>query len=593
MRIIAGSRRSRYEARHDRSPAWNSGRGRRGGVPDRLWRRGLCGDVRGEDAGPPARAGRRDPAVHPEPVEPGSGAAPLRLPQPRRAQGLQPDAEHSGRGAEGGAGRAGRAAARRTGRRRRARGQGRRGARQRRGAEVGPAHRHRTEGQEPERGRLRPERAGRPRRNRRRPTAAQRHRRGGRRPAGPGHRRGQRPSRRRSRPDQAGRGGGAAPGHPHGLAGAGTVIRNVFHAPPILFKAGGPAYAGAPFSIARFENEQEISSRPGLRRGSDRHGGRLCSAEAVSPAGRAVRPRPSAPDPVRVRRPVGGQGQSEGLHRRRPRPLRGAGPRPAVRSSGAGKDDPGADRGARTGRGLPRHLRPHPGQGGRPGGHPDQPRTARRPVHRRNPPHGPPGGGDPLSGDGGPCAGPDHRRGAVGAQRAHRPGALHPGRGDDAGGPAGDAAARPLRHSAAAGVLYARRTDGGHPRRGAQDGRGHHRGRGDGDRTPGARHAAHRRASVAAGAGLCGRRGGLYRPAGGSAGAGAAGGGRGGAGQSGPPLPQGPDRELRRRASRHGHPGRRHRRSARCGRGRDRALPAATGLHPAHAARPHGLRPRL
>ena len=74
---------------------------------------------------------------------------------------------------------------------------------------------------------------------------------------------------------------------------------------------------------------------------------------------------------------------------------------------------------------------------------------------------------------------------------------------------------------------------------------------------------------------------------------GPAGGGRSRPGQPGPSLPEGADRELRRRPRRHGHPRRRHRRGARRRRGCDRALSAAARLHPAHPARPHGLRARL
>ena len=94
----------------------------------------------------------------------------------------------------------------------------------------------------------------------------------------------------------------------------------------------------------------------------------------------------------------------------------------------------------------------------RPGRDPDQPAAARRAVHRRDPPPAAGDRGDPLSGDGGFPARPDHRRGPGGAQRAHRPAALHPGRRHHAGRPAGDAAARPLRHSAAPGVLHRRGT---------------------------------------------------------------------------------------------------------------------------------------
>jgi Holliday junction DNA helicase RuvB len=50
-----------------------------------------------------------------------------------------------------------------------------------------------------------------------------------------------------------------------------------------------------------------------------------------------------------------------------------------------------------------------------------------------------------------------------------------------------------------------------------------------------------------------------------------------------------PDRELRRRPGRGGDARRRYRRGSRRGGGRDRALPAAAGLHLANAPRPHSL----
>ena len=73
-------------------------------------------------------------------------------------------------------------------------------------------------------------------------------------------------------------------------------------------------------------------------------------------------------------------------------------------------------------------------------------------IHRLQPG----GRGDPLSGDGGLPARPDHRRGAGGALGADRAAAVHPGRRDHPRRPADDAAARPLRHPAAARVLHGR-----------------------------------------------------------------------------------------------------------------------------------------
>ena len=110
-----------------------------------------------------------------------------------------------------------------------------------------------------------------------------------------------------------------------------------------------------------------------------------------------------------------------------------------------------------TGRRVPRHLRPGDPARRRPRGAAHQPAAARRPVHRRDPPADAGGRGNPLSGDGGFSARPDHRRGAGGALGADRPAALHPGRRDDALGPDHPAAARALRHPAAPRLLRAGR----------------------------------------------------------------------------------------------------------------------------------------
>ena len=66
------------------------------------------------------------------------------------------------------------------------------------------------------------------------------------------------------------------------------------------------------------------------------------------------------------------------------------------------------------------------------------------------------GRGDPLSGDGGFPARPDHRRGAGGALGQDRPRAVHAGRRDHAARPADHAAARPLRHPGPAQFLHGR-----------------------------------------------------------------------------------------------------------------------------------------
>ena len=54
----------------------------------------------------------------------------------------------------------------------------------------------------------------------------------------------------------------------------------------------------------------------------------------------------------------GSRREPRDLHRGRPAAGRGAGPRAAARPAGPRQDHAGADRGARAGRGLPRHLRP-------------------------------------------------------------------------------------------------------------------------------------------------------------------------------------------------------------------------------------------
>ena len=137
-------------------------------------------------------------------------------------------------------------------------------------------------------------------------------------------------------------------------------------------------------------------------------------------------------------------------------------------------------------------------QGGRSRRHPDQSRTARRAVHRRNPSPQSGGRGNPLSGDGGFRARPGHRRRAVGALGEDHAGAVHADRRHHALGPHHHAVARPLRHSGAAQFLFGRRTalDRGARRAGAglrSDLRRRAR-----DRRARARHAAHRRAAAQA-----------------------------------------------------------------------------------------------
>ena len=190
------------------------------------------------------------------------------------------------------------------------------------------------------------------------------------------------------------------------------------------------------------------------------------------------------------------------FHRGGAQTQRGAGPRAVRRSARPRQDHAGADRGARTRRRLPRHLRPGDRQGRRSRGAADQSRRARRAVHRRNPSPQPGGRGSALSGDGGFPARPHHRRGAGGAFGQDRTGEVHAGRRHHARGPADQSAARPLRHSGAAEFLHRGRagTDR-HPRR-ARARHRHDAGWRQRDRPPRPRHAAHRRPAAAPGAGF-------------------------------------------------------------------------------------------
>ena len=162
----------------------------------------------------------------------------------------------------------------------------------------------------------------------------------------------------------------------------------------------------------------------------------------------ALRPK----TPRRVHRPAGGARESAGVRHRREEPRRGARPCAAPRPAGARQDHARRNPRARDGRRLPRHLGPGDRQVGRPRRAAHQPRGRRRPVHRRDPPPQSGGRGGALSGDGGPRARPDDRRGPVGALGPDRPAALHPDRRDHAAGPADDAAPRPLRDSGAARI---------------------------------------------------------------------------------------------------------------------------------------------
>ncbi len=194
----------------------------------------------------------------------------------------------------------------------------------------------------------------------------------------------------------------------------------------------------------------------------------------------------------------------------------GDGPRAVLRPAGARQDHAGADRRARDGGRVPRHLGPGDRARRRPRRAADQPRAARRVVHRRDPPAQSGGRGSALPGDGRPRARPDHRRRALGALGADRPAAVHADRCDHAPGSADHPAARPLRHPGAAPVLHrARARACGDARREPAGHRDRSRGRAR-DRAPFARHAPRGGPPAAPGARLCPcrRRGDDHRRAG-------------------------------------------------------------------------------
>ena len=140
------------------------------------------------------------------------------------------------------------------------------------------------------------------------------------------------------------------------------------------------------------------------------------------------------------------------------RARRGARPRADLRPARPGQDHARARHRQRAGRQPAPDLRPGDREGRRPGRAADQPAAARRAVHRRDPPPLAGGRGSPVSGDGGLPDRHHDRRGPRGALDQARPAAVHPDRRDHARRPADRAAARPLRHRAAPGVLQRRRS---------------------------------------------------------------------------------------------------------------------------------------
>ena len=129
-------------------------------------------------------------------------------------------------------------------------------------------------------------------------------------------------------------------------------------------------------------------------------------------------------------------------------------PRAVRRPARARQDHARADRGARARRQLPRHVGPGHRQGRRSRGAPHQSRGARRAVHRRDPPAQSGGRGNPLSGDGGFPARPDHRPGTGGALGQDRSRQVHARRRHHPRRAPHQSAARPLRHPGAAELLF-------------------------------------------------------------------------------------------------------------------------------------------
>ena len=215
----------------------------------------------------------------------------------------------------------------------------------------------------------------------------------------------------------------------------------------------------------------------------------------VSPEKRGEDAGPDAAAAVarRVHRPGGGARQPESVRRGRQGPRRGARPCALRRPAGTRQDDAGADHGARARRQFPLDLGAGHRQGRRSRGTAHQPRGPRRPLHRRDPPAQSGGRGNPLSGDGGLPARPDHRRGAGGAFGQDRPGQIHAGRRDDAARPADQPAARPFRHPGQAELLFGRGAGADRAARRAHPRPAARRRWRAGDRQARARHAAHRR----------------------------------------------------------------------------------------------------
>ena len=128
---------------------------------------------------------------------------------------------------------------------------------------------------------------------------------------------------------------------------------------------------------------------------------------------------------------------------------------------GLGKTTLGDDHRRRARRLVARDERPGDPARGRPGGRPVLARGGRGPVHRRDPPAGPPGRGAALRRDGG-LPGRRHRRQGRGRERdPARPAAVHGRRRHDAGRSAAGAAAGPVRVHGPPRLLRDRRARAG------------------------------------------------------------------------------------------------------------------------------------
>ncbi|CAA9351307.1 MAG: RuvB, partial [uncultured Gemmatimonadaceae bacterium] len=286
-----------------------------------------------------------------------------------------------------------------------------------------------------------------------------------------------------------------------------------------------------------------------------------------------------------------GQGQGQPAHRdpRGARPQGAARPHAVLRAARPGQDHArGADR-ARAEREHPHDERARGREARRPRVEAHEHAQRRHPVHRRDPPAAPGGGGVPLPGDGGLPDRHPVERGAQGDDDHDADRAVHAHRRHHALRDAHVADARAVRHQPAAQLLRHRHARAHRAADGGGAARGDRGGGGGGDRVAVARHAAHREPAPAPRARLRrgeGRR--AHHARGGRRRVAAARRGRVRARRHGRARAARDHREVRRRPGGDQHD--RGSRGRRLGhdRGGVRALPRAERIPAAHPARAHG-----